>query len=257
MVLRNLAGRVRERDWQAVVIEVLIVVAGVFIGLQVSNWNEDRKEAARGDEYLLRLNAELLQDVDGLGLIHGFWEQVGAYGAAALAYAESGALQQGSAWQTLLSYYQASQVWPYRKPDVTFQEIRSTGSLLLIRNETLRAEIARHYSAGAGSQVTEVLGLIPRYREHMRGLVPWKMQQYIWSECYASVGGNQALKPCASPVSEAEAMVVLEQLRQSPGLTAELRFWMVNVHNGLGLMRFVQQEARSLASEVLAERDRS
>lgn len=257
MVLRNLASRLRQHDWPAVLVEILIVVAGVFIGLQVSNWNADRQEAARGDEYLLRLNAELLQDADGLDLISEFWTQVGTNGAAALAYAEDGALHQGSAWQTVLAYYQASQVWPYRKPDVTFQEIRSTGSLLLIRNEMLRADIARHYSAGAGSQVTEVLGLIPRYREHVRGLVPWKLQQYIWSECYASVGGDQVLKPCASPVSEAEAMVVLEQMRQSPGLTAELRFWMVNVRNGLMLMQFVQVEARRLADEVLQERNRS
>ena len=55
-----------------------------------------------------------------------------------MAYAEDGVLNQGSGWKTLLAYYQASQVWPYRKPDVTFQEIRSTGSLLLIRDTALR-----------------------------------------------------------------------------------------------------------------------
>ena len=257
MTLRALATRLRQHDWTAVWIEVLIVVAGVFIGLQVSDWNEDRKDTARGREYLLRLHDELLQDAEGLTLISGFWTQVGSNGAAAMAYAEDGTLNQGSAWKTLLAYYQASQVWPYRKPDVTFQEIRSTGSLLLIRNGELRAEVARHYSAGAGSQVTEVLGLIPRYREHVRGLVPWKIQQYIWTHCYASEGADQVLEECDSPVSEAEALAVLDRMRRSPELTAELRFWMVNVHNGLSLMRAIQAEARKLASDVLTERDRA
>lgn len=257
MTLRTLASRVRQRDWAAVLVEVLIVVAGVFIGLQVSNWNDDRKDTARGKEYLSRLHDELLQDADGLTLISGFWAQVGANGAAAMSYAEDGTLYQGSAWKTVLAYYQASQVWPYRKPDVTFQEIRSTGNLLLIRNGELRAGIARHYNAGAGSQVTEVLGLIPRYREHVRGLMPWKVQNYIWTHCYESRGTLQVLKDCDSPVSEAEALAVLDQLRHSTELTAELRFWMVNVYNGLNLMRAVQAEARTLARDILVERDRA
>lgn len=257
MILRTLVGRLRQHDWTAVAIEVMIVVAGVFIGLQVSDWNESRKDAARGNEYLLRLHDELQQDAESLTLISRFWTQVGSHGAAALAYAEDGVLNQGSGWNTLLAYYQASQVWPYRKPDVTFQEILSTGSLLLIRNGELRAEVARHYSAGAGSQVTEVLGLIPRYREHVRGLVPWKIQQYIWTHCYGSVGANQVLKECDSPVSEAEALAVLERMRHSPELTAELRFWMVNINNGLSLMRAIQAEAMQLARDVSSERDRA
>jgi GH24 family phage-related lysozyme (muramidase) len=99
--------------------------------------------------------------------------------------------------------------------------------------------------------------LIPRYREHVRGLVPWKIQHYIWTHCYGSVGSMQELKKCGSPVSEPEALAVLEQLRRAPDLTAELRFWMVNIHNGLSLMRAVQAEATQLARDVSNERDRA
>lgn len=250
MSLRSLAAHVRKQDWTAVTIEILIVIVGVFIGLQVSNWNDTRKENERGREYLQRLQAELLQDAGMLTNISNFWTAVAANGEIAMTYAEDGVLHDGSAWQTLLAYYQASQVWPYRKPDVTFQEIRSTGSLLLIRDAALREKIARHYSAGAGSQVTEVLGLIPRYREHVRGLVPWKIQTYIWAQCYSTDDALQSFVPCKSPVSEQEAQAVLQRLRSEPGLTEELRFWMVNMNNGLILMRDVQAEARSLAASL-------
>lgn len=250
MGLRSLAAHVRQQNWTAVTIEILIVIVGVFIGLQVSNWNDTRKENERGREYLQRLQGELLQDANMLTKISKFWSDVAANGEHAMAYAEEGVLHQGSAWQTLLAYHQASQVWPYRKPDVTFQEIRSTGSLLLIRDTALRERIARHYSAGAGSQVTEVLGLIPRYREHVRGLVPWKIQRYIWTECYRTDEAIQRFVPCKSPVSEQEAEAVLQRLRSEPGLTEELRFWMVNMHSGMMLMRDVQTEARSLAASL-------
>ena len=255
MTLRTLAAGLRQRDWTAVTIEVSIVIVGVFIGLQVSNWNDARRDTARGQEYLLRLHNELVQDADTLTLVARFWQQVADSGVIAIAYAEGGVLHHGSAWQTLLAYHQASQVWPYRKPDVTFQEIRSTGSMLLIRDAALREQVAQHYSAGAGSQVTEVLGLIPRYREHVRGLIPWKIQRYIWTNCYSSAEAIQAFKACASPMSEQDALAVLEQLRSTTDLTAELRFWMVNVHSGLDLLRDVQAEARSLADNLLAARE--
>jgi hypothetical protein len=256
MPLRNLVASLRARDWTSVIIEILIVVVGVFIGLQVTDWNEDRKDTQRGNEYLQRLHDELLQDAAVLRDISTFWVQVGEYGTAALAYAEDGTLYRGSAWETLLAYYQASQVWPYRKPDVTFEEIRGSGNLLLIRDANLRARIAKHYGAGAGSQVVEVLGLVPRYRERVRGMTPWPIQRYIWSECYSSNGAMQALKDCASPLSEAEALGVLERYRQSRELTEELRFWMVNIHNGELLMQSVEAEAVTLARDIAGESGR-
>ncbi len=250
MLLRTLVLRMRQHDWLAVAVELLVVIAGVFIALQVSNWNDARREAARGREYLQRLHEDLAEDVENIDEVSGFWTRVRDYGEGAVAYAEDGMLLEGSAWKTLLAYYQASQVWPYRKPDVTFQEIQSSGDLLLIRDPLLRARIARHYSATSGSQVVEVLGLVPRYREHVRGMTPWKIQQYIWSNCYRSVGANQALLDCDAPVSEAESLAVIERYRQSPQLTDELRFWMVNLQNGLLLMRGIQDEARVLSEDV-------
>ena len=42
MILRRLAEAVREQNWFTVVLEVLIVVVGIFIGLQVDDWAERR-----------------------------------------------------------------------------------------------------------------------------------------------------------------------------------------------------------------------
>lgn len=169
------------------------------------------------------------------------------------AVAEGGVLYEGSSWKTLLAYYQASQLWPYRKSDVTFQEIRSAGDLGLIRNPVLRADLARHYSAAAGSQVVEVLGLIPRYREHVRGVTPWPVQKYIWSNCSGLVAARRVLKDCESPLSETDAQAVLEAYRSEPGLTGELRFWTVNLGNGLILMQDVQTQVDVLVDAIDAE----
>lgn len=250
MALHRLAGRLRGHDWFGVAVEVAIVVAGVFIALQVSNWNQERLDSARGREYLTRLRDELRADAESIGHIASFWAAVRANGVASIAHAEGGELVDASAWRTLLSYYHASQVWPYRKPDVTFQEVRSGGELLLIRNAPLRARIAAHYGAGAGSQVVEVLGLVPRYRERIRGLVPWHVQQYYWENCYQSRGNLQELLPCDAPLAEDAARAVVSALRADTQLLADLRFWMVNVNNGLVLLRDVRAEALALAAAI-------
>ncbi len=42
MILRRIATAFRKQDWFTVAVETLIVVFGVFIGLQVNNWNVRR-----------------------------------------------------------------------------------------------------------------------------------------------------------------------------------------------------------------------
>jgi len=43
MLLRRITQHVRNQNWFAVFIDFFIVVVGVFIGIQVANWNEERK----------------------------------------------------------------------------------------------------------------------------------------------------------------------------------------------------------------------
>ena len=42
MILRRLTDSFRKQDWFTVAVETLIVVLGVFLGLQVNNWNAAR-----------------------------------------------------------------------------------------------------------------------------------------------------------------------------------------------------------------------
>ena len=47
MILRTLADALREQNWFTVALEVLIVVVGIFIGLQVDDWNSARIDRQR------------------------------------------------------------------------------------------------------------------------------------------------------------------------------------------------------------------
>lgn len=46
MILRRVIQHVKKQEWTAIWIDLVIVVLGVFIGIQVANWNEERVERA-------------------------------------------------------------------------------------------------------------------------------------------------------------------------------------------------------------------
>jgi hypothetical protein len=40
MILRRIIAHFRKQEWTAIALDFLIVVVGVFVGLQVNNWNQ-------------------------------------------------------------------------------------------------------------------------------------------------------------------------------------------------------------------------
>ncbi len=69
MILRKLADAIRGQNWSTVILEILIVVVGIFIGLQVDGWNEGRKKQQDIEVQLLRIAddaAVLIAETDRL-----------------------------------------------------------------------------------------------------------------------------------------------------------------------------------------------
>lgn len=60
MILRRVIGHFRRQEWTAIGIDFLIVVFGVFVGLQVNNWNEARRDRKDERFYLAQLHQDLV-----------------------------------------------------------------------------------------------------------------------------------------------------------------------------------------------------
>ncbi len=55
MILRRVIKHVKNQEWTAVFLDFIIVVMGIFVGLQVTNWSASRSERSLEQEYLERL----------------------------------------------------------------------------------------------------------------------------------------------------------------------------------------------------------
>lgn len=62
MLLRRVSQHVKEQNWFAVGIDFFIVILGVFMGIQVANWNEERSEAVRERQVLYAILEDLRAD---------------------------------------------------------------------------------------------------------------------------------------------------------------------------------------------------
>jgi hypothetical protein len=255
MRLARLAQRLRAYDWTAAVIELVIVIGGILIALQVNNWNQDRLDRARAQVYAGRIHADLQSDLANMASTRQFWHQVADYQAAALAHAEHGTLADGSAWKTLLAYYQASQIRPLELEDTSFTEMRDAGDLGLIADQDLRAGLSKYYRASGSGISGEILRHDPVYRVQVRGLVPTRVQAYIWTHCFQQLEGtDQRLLECDAPIPEAEAAAILQTLRGSESLLQNLRYWNTWLRVSMFVLDDTNRKARALDARVAAKR---
>jgi hypothetical protein len=76
MILRRVIEHVRAQNWFAVGLDFGIVVIGVFVGIQVSNWNQERVGAEQQQRYLERLESDFTSIQERIDEHFATFEQV-------------------------------------------------------------------------------------------------------------------------------------------------------------------------------------
>ncbi|NNL89183.1 MAG: hypothetical protein HKP25_08940, partial [Marinicaulis sp.] len=228
MLLRRITEHVKAQNWTAVALDFVIVVVGVFIGIQVSNWNDSRAENALADSYLTRLQEDISTDVSAINKRVTFWQEVIDHGANAIKFIESGDKGQKSDWDVIIDFYQASQIWKYEPSDPTYGELKGAGQLGLIKDGALRADLAGYYE-NLDRRAADLYSLNPEYRRLIRAKTPYTIQTHIWENCHAGDGVDQELLDCPVPDAELDFESLLEGFAEDPRVIESLRFWIVNL----------------------------
>ena len=226
MILRRITEHVKAQNWIAVAIDFVIVVVGVFIGIQVSNWNEARAERERSREYLSRIRAELVVDVTELERHRGLWQKVANEGYAAIGYAETGARGSATDWEILRSFLHASQSHQLSFADTTYSELRSAGELRLVPDAGLRSALTDYYVAVAGRRGGRgPYQLLPEYREMVRGRMRADIMRYYWQACYQQSAGVTTFIDCPPPEGATGVAEIIRQLAADQKIMDALRYW--------------------------------
>lgn len=138
MILQRIGNAVKEQDWFVVLIEILIVIFGVFIGLQVDDWNNERLERVDEREILERLFAEA---ENAVAHISGFVENRAERNRQLenmVAFVSDPAefpMDEGEATVALTRMTHFPSLKP---PRTVLDELTASGQLQLIRSQKIR-----------------------------------------------------------------------------------------------------------------------
>ena len=121
--------------------EILLVVIGILVALQVNNWNEQRKENAKIKTYLKSMLVDLNNDINRFDLIiNGLNKQIRA-NSLVFRNKNYQTLPIDSIVQTISSYFN-----DYKIYDQTFQKIKNSGLADQLGSKELNDAINNYYT---------------------------------------------------------------------------------------------------------------
>ena len=137
----RLAAAVRRQDWFVVALEVAIVVLGVFLGVQLGNWNAARVESARAHAALASLSAEISAlQVTADSALSYHSRNIDNLQALALAL-DRGAMAPGDSVPIRDALAKGGSFSPAPGAPATLTQLVSSGQLHLIRSDSLRSAL--------------------------------------------------------------------------------------------------------------------
>ena len=228
MILRRVIKHVRNQEWTAICIDFFIVVVGVFVGLQVSNWNAARATQQSERSYLVELRGEVITSnlivEENLGLMN----ITIASGERSLAFLEQDVTCAADCWRLLVDFFHASQVAARPISLSVFEEMQKLG---LPNSAAVKSRMKIYATAtGASAMTTQNL---PEFRENIRGLIPPSVQRGLWRNCHDTTNGREIyITDCAASITEAEARSILDNIRTHTELHPQLTYWIgANIAN--------------------------
>jgi hypothetical protein len=252
MIIRRLSANLRAQNWTAVAIDFLIVVLGVFVGIQASNWNQARIDREATQRLLMRIEPEIDQIID-------FATNTRDYYATSRRFAETAF----AAWNGdpkvsdndfVIAAYQASQIHGLGQSQ-SWAAVFGADQLRNVDDDRLRLPLARLMAFDVENLNSTAVA--SRYREDVRMVIPDSVQQAIRRSCGDQLipgDTTQLTLPhrCLLRLDPATAKQVAAALRAHPELARELRLHLAGVASFLNSLMQYEREARIVRDRLSA-----
>ena len=253
MILRRLTENLRVQNWTAISIEFVIVVIGVFVGTQVSNWNQARLEKIATNKMLDQLRPEIQNQFDFFDSARVYYRTTKPFAAQALAGWAGDPKVSDS--QFVIAAYQASQIYGIGINAQNWALTFGGNQMRDIDDQRLRRDLAVVLTAdyepvGFGAVATP-------YREHVRQIIPNAIQDQIRLHCNdrneAREGAQYivVLPPtCPLKLDPGEAARAAAALRARRELASELNWHLAAVANYLTNIDGLESTFRALDNSL-------
>jgi hypothetical protein len=240
MMLRRLSQSLKQQNWTAILIEFVLLVVGVVLGLQVTNWNQERATERQAAEFTQRLREDMRVEAWRFNAVELYYPDVLANAQRTLAALEGKSSLTNEA--LLIAAYRATQYGDFVQSPGTYQELLSTGNVGLVTDPELRDMAAQVYSSPLYQNLKDE-GINSPYRVAFRMRVPLEVQTALGSRCgdklavinnYESIK-NQLDYPCTTGLSQQVIDAAAAGFRSDASLVPLLRLRITNINSAVSL----------------------
>ena len=224
MIYKRAAARLRAQDWVAITVELGIVVLGVFIGTQVSNWNGDRLQKIETQRMIAQLEPSLEQMTDFYRAARKYYATTRAYAKPAIAGWRIDPTVSDADF--VIAAYQASQTFALGTDSSTWSAILGADRLRNIDDPQMRVDLSFIMSADF-SQIERPLDT--PYRQNVRRIIPVEIQDAIRARCGDRHRPDRPVililpATCTIEIAPAQAARAAALLRAHPELLQDLQW---------------------------------
>jgi hypothetical protein len=142
-IRRRLADEIQFKKYSRYAIgEIVLVMVGILLALQVNNWNEERKETIAQDEAIRKLKIELENDIErltSLDSLYNSWNKQADYILNEILdkSEQINSLQEIIVGRGSMNYFTIT--------TTTYDEMVNTGTLYKLRDKDLSQIIGKYY----------------------------------------------------------------------------------------------------------------
>ena len=227
-MLHRLVGHLRKQDWTLITIELVIVVLGVFIGMQVQDWNAERQARARAQVFAARLRDDLEYERWNYQYIEHYYGEV-LLNARHAIDALTG-VEPLTDEQLLISAYRATQYLFQLRRRATYDELVSTGTIGLIDDATLRTNAISVFEDMLLSTI-QAGSFASDYRKEFRRTIPAAVQHALLKNCGdrdVEPGNYEKLTasldyPCSLGLEPQQVAAAAQALKANPAIVPALQ----------------------------------
>ena len=151
MLLRRITKHVKDQNWFAVLLDFFIVVVGILIAFQITNWSEGRSEAKLETYYLERLQSDLSETIDYLSSRQKLSEEIlYTIDAFVVELNNPNARKDELVLATTTYVIKGTILLDFKVNRTTFDDLSRTGNLKLLSNNKLTEALVQLNTNYAG-----------------------------------------------------------------------------------------------------------
>lgn len=253
MIFKRAVAKLRAQDWRAISIELAIVIIGVFIGIQVSNWNAARIEQRETRQMLSRLKPELQNQLAVYEAGRTYYKVTRRY--ADIAFGGWRNDPKVSEKEFVIAAYEASQIYATAANNAAWATIFGADRLKTIDDPVIRNNLSFLMYAERSSISTQAVDT--PYRQNVRRVIPVEIQDAIREKCGdRRPSENPQLfylsEKCDVDISPAAAAQAAAALRAHPQLVDDLRWHTAAAASYLNNTTTFEIKTRKLADRIEA-----